>query len=158
MTTDDLGLFCTEAVSDDSFALDVDQLVLKDQLLCDQNWKLLGDSFTLFEGCKIVNAEFHITIYEKFSFLEYCMPDFRLLAERTYIKYLEFLCAPFCKSSLRAKRVQESILNCKHYDVGLMDIPSGFVFLVSWAGPHGADMQAGLKTENQNCVGASQEY
>ena len=64
MTTDDLRLFCTEAVSDYSFALDVNQLVLKDQLLRDQNWKLLADSFTLFEGHKIVNTEFHITVYK----------------------------------------------------------------------------------------------
>ena len=76
MTADDLGLFSAKAVSNNSFALDVDQLVLKDELLRDQNWQLLGDSFTLFKGRKIVNTEFHIAIYEKLSFLECCMPDF----------------------------------------------------------------------------------
>ena len=86
------------------------------------------------------------------------MSDFRFLAERTYIKYLKFLCAPLGKCALRANRVQESILNCKHYDIGLMNITCCFIFLISWAGPHGADMQACLKTENQNSVGASQEH
>ena len=80
LTADDLGLFSAEAVSNNSFALDVDQLVLKDQLLRDQNWQLLADSFTLFKGRKVVNTEFHIAVYEKFSFLECCMPNFWLLA------------------------------------------------------------------------------
>ena len=76
LTADNLGLFCAKAVSNNSFALDVDQLVLKDQLPRDQNWQLLSDSFTLFEGRKVVNTEFHIAINEKLSFLECRMPDF----------------------------------------------------------------------------------